>query len=162
MQYLWSKISLWSTEKWNNFDFNQFKTSFLASWKINTQLSKSSLTLRRHCNSGPRSSYSGNSSPNPTMALFLNNIIWAATWDFQQCGMCDQQRLRPDCAYAQSDQSLCLSLEYYMNIKLLNEHNLEFLSLKEGYTGSSESIHFKMPHCWKSHVAAHLPFYKKQ
>ena len=42
-----------------------------------------------------------------------------------------------------------------MNIKLLNEHNLEFLSLKEGYTGSSESIHFKMPHCWKSHVAAH-------
>ena len=25
-----------------------------------------------------------------------------------------------------------------MNIKLLNEHNLEFLSLKEGYTGSSE------------------------
>ena len=43
-----------------------------------------------------------------------------------------------------------------MNIKLLNEHNLEFLSLKEGYTGSSESIHVKMPHCWKSHVAAHI------
>ena len=36
-----------------------------------------------------------------------------------------------------------------MNIKLLNEHNLEFLGLKEGYTGSSESIHFKMPHCGK-------------
>ena len=48
-----------------------------------------------------------------------------------------------------------------MNIKLLNEHNLGFLSLKEGYTGSSESIHFKMPHCWKSHVAAHLSFYIK-
>ena len=46
-----------------------------------------------------------------------------------------------------------------MNIKLLNEHNLEFLSLKEGYTGSSESIHFKMQHCWKSHVAAHLSFF---
>ena len=45
-----------------------------------------------------------------------------------------------------------------MNIKLLNEHNLEFLSLKEGYIGSSESIHFKMPQCWKSHVAAHLSF----
>ena len=28
-------------------------------------------------------------------------------WDFQQCGMCDQQRLRSACAYAQSDQSLC-------------------------------------------------------
>ena len=23
------------------------------------------------------------------------------------CGMCDQRRLRPACAYAQSDQSLC-------------------------------------------------------
>ena len=32
---------------------------------------------------------------------------WAVTWDFQQCVMCDQQRLRPACAYAQSDQSLC-------------------------------------------------------
>ena len=43
-----------------------------------------------------------------------------------------------------------------MNIKLLNEHNLEFLRLKEGYTGSSEFIHVKMPHWWKSHVTAHL------
>ena len=33
------------------------------------------------------------------------------------------------CAYAQSDQSLCLSLEYFMNVKLLTEHHLEFLSL---------------------------------
>ena len=70
--------------------------------------------------------------------------------------MCDKQRLRPACAYAQSDQSLCLPLEYHMNIKLLNEHNLEFLSLKEGNTGSSEYIHVKMSHCWKSHVAAHM------
>ena len=93
-----------------------------------------------------------------TVPKLYHEYIWAATWDFQQCGMCDQQRLRPVCAYAQSDQSLCLSLEYYMNIKLLNQHNLEFLSLKEGYTytGSSESIHVKMPHCWKSHVAAQL------
>ena len=28
------------------------------------------------------------------------------TWDFQQCGMSDQQSLRSACAYAQSDQSL--------------------------------------------------------
>ena len=33
--------------------------------------------------------------------------------------MCDQQRLRPACAYAQSDQSLCRSLEYSMSVKLL-------------------------------------------
>ena len=40
--------------------------------------------------------------------------------------------------------------------KLLNEHHLECLSLKGGCTGLSESTHVKMPHCWKSHVTAHL------
>ena len=65
--------------------------------------------------------------------------------------MCDQQRLRPACAYAQSDQSLCYSLEYSMIVKLLTEHHLEFLSLKVGCRGSS-----KMPHCWKSHAMAHF------
>ena len=43
-----------------------------------------------------------------------------------------------------------------MNTKLLNKHNLEFLSLKEGYTGLLESIHVKMPHWWESRVAAHM------
>ena len=51
-------------------------------------------------------------------------------------------------------QSLCKSLVYSINIKLLTEHHLEFLRLKGGCTGSSESILVKMPHCWKSHVAA--------
>ena len=41
-----------------------------------------------------------------------------------------------------------------MNVKLLTEHNLEFLSFKEGFIGLSESTLVKMPHCWKSHVAA--------
>ena len=69
--------------------------------------------------------------------------------------MCDQQSIRSACAYAQSDQSLCLSLEYSLSVKLLTEHHLEFLSFKGGCTGLSESIHVKMPHCWKSHVTAH-------
>ena len=34
-----------------------------------------------------------------------------------------------------------------------------FLSLTGGFTGSSESIHVKMPHCWKSHVIALLYIY---
>ena len=76
--------------------------------------------------------------------------------DFQQCGMCDQQRLRPACAYAQTDQSLCLSFEYYVTVKLLTEHHLEFLCLIGGCTGSSESTLINMPHCWKSRVAAQL------
>ena len=60
--------------------------------------------------------------------------------------MCDQGSLRSACAYAQSDQSLCLSLEYSMTVKLLIEHHFEFLSLKGGCTGSTESTHVKMPH----------------
>ena len=43
-----------------------------------------------------------------------------------------------------------------MNIKLLTEYHLEFLNLIGGYTGSSESIHVKMPHCWKWRVVAHI------
>ena len=41
-----------------------------------------------------------------------------------------------------------------MSSKLLNEHNLDFLSLKGGCTGTSESTLVKIPHCWKSHVTA--------
>ena len=86
--------------------------------------------------------------------LTMKLHIRAMAWHFQQWGICDQQSLRSTCAYAQSDQSLCLSLVYSMSVKLPTEHNLEFLSLKGGCTGSSESTLVKMPHCWKSHVAA--------
>ena len=45
-----------------------------------------------------------------------------------------------------------------MIVKLLTEHHLEFLSLKGGCTGSSESTHVEMPHCTKSHALAHMVF----
>ena len=45
-----------------------------------------------------------------------------------------------------------------MIVKLLTEHHLEFLSLKGGFTGSSESTLVKMPHCWISNVTAHITF----
>ena len=70
--------------------------------------------------------------------------------------MCDQQSLRSACTYPQSDQSLCLSLENSMTVKLLIEHHLEFLSLTGGCTGWSESTHVKIPHCWKSHAMAQM------
>ena len=68
--------------------------------------------------------------------------------------MCDQQSLRSACAYAHSDQSLCLSLEYAMTVELLTEQHLEFPSLKGGCTGSSGSTLVKMSNCWKSCVTA--------
>ena len=43
-----------------------------------------------------------------------------------------------------------------MTVQLRTKHHLEFLSLKGGCKGSSESTLVKMPHCWKSHVTAHM------
>ena len=43
-----------------------------------------------------------------------------------------------------------------MIVKLLTEYHLEFLSLKDGCRGSSESTLIKMSHCWKSHDVAHI------
>ena len=43
-----------------------------------------------------------------------------------------------------------------MIFRPLTEHHLEFLNLKGGYIGSSESTLIKMPHCWKSHAMAHI------
>ena len=43
-----------------------------------------------------------------------------------------------------------------MIVKLLTEHLLQFLNLKGGCGGSSESTLVKMSNCWKSHAAAHF------
>ena len=40
-----------------------------------------------------------------------------------------------------------------MSVKLLKEQYLEFLNLTGGYTGSSESILVKMPHCVGNHMS---------
>ena len=46
------------------------------------------------------------------------------------------------------------ALLYYMSVKLLTEHHLEYHRFKGGCTGSPESTIVKIPHCWKSHIAA--------
>ena len=43
-----------------------------------------------------------------------------------------------------------------MIVKLLTERHFEFLRLKRGCTGSSESTLVKMSNCWKLHVLALL------
>ena len=47
-----------------------------------------------------------------------------------------------------------------MIVKLLTEHHLEFLSLKGGCRGSSQSTLVKMSNCWKSHAMAHEPVHE--
>ena len=51
------------------------------------------------------------------------------------------------------------SRAYSTTVKLFAEQNSEFLSLKVGCTGLSESTHVKMTHCWKSHVTDHMCVY---
>ena len=43
-----------------------------------------------------------------------------------------------------------------MIVKLLTEHHLEFVGLKGGCRGSSESTLVKMSNCWKFHAEAHF------
>ena len=45
-----------------------------------------------------------------------------------------------------------------MIVKLLTDHHLEILSLKEGCRVLSESTLVKKSNCWKSHAAAYLHF----
>ena len=74
--------------------------------------------------------------------------------------MCDQQGLRSACAYAQSGQSLCLSIEFSVTVGLLTGRRLGFLCLGGGggggCAGSAGSARVRRPHCWKSHATAHL------
>ena len=65
--------------------------------------------------------------------------------------MCDQQRLRPDCVYAQSGQSLCLSVEYCMFVKLLTERHFDFLSLKG--VQARPSLHLSKYHIVGNHMS---------
>ena len=75
-----------------------------------------------------------------TGILYMTNTVHSQTFeDFKQSGLCDQQRLRPACPYAQSDQSLCWSLSYSMTVKLMSEQHFEFLSLTGGCAGSSQN-----------------------
>ena len=46
-----------------------------------------------------------------------------------------------------------------MIVNLLTEYRLEFLYLKEGCRGSSESTSVKMSNCWKSHAVAFIVIY---
>ena len=47
-----------------------------------------------------------------------------------------------------------------MSVKVLIEHRLEFLSIKGGCTGSSESTLVKMPHCSKSRRGSYKQVHK--
>ena len=47
-----------------------------------------------------------------------------------------------------------------MIVKLLTEYHLEFLSLKGGLRGSSESTFVKMSNYLKAHATAHIIYFR--
>ena len=49
-----------------------------------------------------------------------------------------------------------------MIVKLLTKHLLEFLSLKGGCRGLSESTLVKMSNCWKCHAAAQIVMHENR
>ena len=73
--------------------------------------------------------------------------------------MCNKQYLRSACAHAQFDQNLYESLEHFTTVTLLNEHHLEFLSLKGG-AQAGLSLHLSKCHIVgnHSHVMAHIGY----
>ena len=74
--------------------------------------------------------------------------------------MCDQQSLRSACAYAQSDQTFCWSLEYSISVKLLTEHHLKFLAYKGGCTRQAPlSLHLSKCHIVRNHMPRLILFF---
>ena len=61
-------------------------------------------------------------------------------------------------AYAQTDQSLCMSIEYSMTIKLLTEYHLEFVSLTEA-AQARLSLHLSKCHIVGNRVSRLICFY---
>ena len=70
--------------------------------------------------------------------------------------VCGTSKASDQPAYTRSLIRAFASRLNILTVKVLTNHHLEFLSLKGGCIGSSESTLVKMPHCWKSHVAAQM------
>ena len=61
---------------------------------------------------------------------------WASAWDLQQCGMCDQQSLKSDCAYFASHLNIVWVLIYWLNIILSFQVKRRLQRLVQVYTRS--------------------------
>ena len=105
-----------------------------------------------------------------SVIVLLQSMVKAHVWCIVKGMKVDKRLFEPRyeisnnvvCATSKgSDQPahMCSLIRIYASrlnilvIKLLTIHHLEFLSLTGGL---SESTLVKMPHCWKSHVTAHL------
>ena len=57
-----------------------------------------------------------------------SNHNWASTQENLFSGVCEQQRRRPACASAQSDQRLCYSFIRKYHIETCHKRNINFLA----------------------------------
>ena len=83
-------------------------------------------------------------------------LIWVATRQNQQSGMCAQRRLRSALASAQSDQNIRCPHKETLGPKLPTERTAKTLIRLGGCPGWSESLLSALSFCWFCHEAAHL------
>ena len=81
---------------------------------------------------------------------------WASSREKLSSGVCEQQRRRPACASAQSDQRLCYSLFGKYHINACYKWNFNFLASHCSWAGWFESHFVGNPEDRFSHVAAQL------
>ena len=91
------------------------------------------------------------------------DLIWDSTWkNLVSLEVCKQQRPRPACASAQSDQRLCYLLIVKYHILTCFERNFTILASLRSFKGDwFESRFFGNPEDRFSHVEAHLITYAK-
>ena len=85
-----------------------------------------------------------------------DKIIWAASWQNQQNGMCTQRRLRSAWASAQSDQSLRCPHDESLGPQLPIEHTAKTLIRLGEAPGWSEYSLGAQSLCWFCHEVAHF------
>ena len=88
--------------------------------------------------------------------LWSVSYKWAATWQYQQSGVCAQRSLRSAWASAQSDQSLRCPHEESLSHKLPIEQTAKTLIRLGGCPGWSESPLGAHSFCWFCHVVAQM------
>ena len=90
----------------------------------------------------------------PPQTKFAGGIINEPCHEISNSGVCVTSKTSDQPAHTRSLIKAFACRLNILSVKLLTEHHFRFLSLKGGCTGSSEST--RVPHCWKSHVAAQI------
>ena len=85
-----------------------------------------------------------------------NQCLYEPQYEISNNVVCAPSKVSDQPAHTRNLIRAIASRLNVLSVKLLIKHHLEFLSLTGGCTDLSESTLLEMPHCGKSHVAAHM------